>query len=57
MNIRALDNRSNRLCLFEKIPAGSEEICPIESYGIYMVQVGDYKRVVECMEKKVIALD
>jgi hypothetical protein len=57
MNIRALDNRSNRLCLFEKIPAGSEEICPVESYGIYMVQVGDYKRVVECMEKKVIALD
>ncbi|MCF3653793.1 MAG: hypothetical protein L2C94_006510 [Aigarchaeota archaeon] len=51
-DIRVLDNRSNQLCLIEKIPAGSEEICPVESYGMYLVQVGDYKRVVECIEEK-----
>lgn len=53
-DIKVLDNRSNQLCLFEKIPAGSEEICNVESYGIYIVQVGDHKRVVECVEEKVI---
>jgi hypothetical protein len=32
-DVRVLDNRSNRLCLFEKIPAGSEEICPSRATG------------------------
>jgi hypothetical protein len=54
-DIRVLDNRSNQLCLFERILAGSEEICPVESYGMYMIQVGDYKRVVECIEEKAMA--
>ena len=54
-DIRVLDNRSNRLCLFERVPAGSEDICPVKSYGIYVIQVGDYKRVVECVEEKAMA--
>lgn len=56
-DVRVLDNRSNQVCGFEKIPAGSEELCMVEDRGVYVVQAGDHKDVVSCWEEKVVKLD
>jgi len=56
-DVRVLDNSSNQVCFFEKIPAGSEELCMVGSYGVYVVQAGDHKNVVECWEEKIVRLD
>lgn len=57
VDIRVLDNRSSQVCFFERIPAGSDEPCLVKDYGIYVVQSGEYKRVAECVEERMIALD
>lgn len=56
-DVRVLDNRSSQICFFKRIPAGSDEICPVKDYGVYAVQTGEYKRVIECVEARMIALD
>lgn len=57
MSIKVLDNRSNQICFFEKIPAGSEELCMVGDYGFYVVQLGEYKDVVECFEERIMRID
>ncbi len=56
-DVRVLDNSSNQICFFERIAAGSEELCVVGSRGLYVVQAGDHKDVVECWEERVIGLD
>jgi len=56
-DVRVLDNSSNQVCFFEKISAGSEELCMVEGRGLYVVQAGDHKNVVECWEEKIVRLD
>ncbi|MEM4497774.1 MAG: hypothetical protein QW516_03110 [Nitrososphaerota archaeon] len=56
-DVMVLDNRSSQVCFFGRIPAGSDELCPVKDYGVYIVQGGEYKRVVECVEVRAIALD
>lgn len=55
-DVKVLDNSLSQVCFFEKIPAGSEELCMVEGRGLYVVQVGGHKNVVECWEE-VIRLD
>lgn len=33
-DIGVLDNRSSQACFFGRIPAGSDELCPIKDYGM-----------------------
>ncbi len=47
--VKILDNRSNTICLFDKIRGGSEELCIVNEYGVYIVQHNDFKDVVECI--------
>lgn len=56
-DVRVLDNRLSQVCFFNRIPAGSDELCPVKDYGIYVIQSGEYKRAVECIEVRAIALD
>jgi len=56
-NLEVLDNRSMRLCSFDRIRAGSEELCAVGGSGLYVVQAGEYKKIVECVEEKIIKFD
>ena len=56
-DVRVLDNSSNQVCFFEKISAGSEELCMVGSRGVYVVHAGDHKDVVECWEMEIVRLD
>ncbi|MEN2974423.1 MAG: hypothetical protein ABDH32_02455 [Candidatus Caldarchaeales archaeon] len=52
--VRVLDNSSNILCLFDKIPRNSEEICNVKEYEVYLVQYNGLKDAVECMKPEII---
>jgi len=51
LDVKVLDNRSNLLCSFERIVKGSEELCMVDSFGVYVVQVEDFKDIVICERK------
>jgi len=55
--LRVLDNRSNVICSFERIAAGSDELCMVGGRGFYAVQVGDSKKIVECLKEGVVKID
>lgn len=57
LDVKVLDNRSGQVCFFGRIPAGSDELCHVKDYGIYVVQSGEHKRAVECVEVRRIELD
>ncbi|MDW8021476.1 MAG: hypothetical protein RMI78_02460 [Nitrososphaerota archaeon] len=57
VSVKVLDNRSNQICFFEKIPSGSEELCMVGDYGVYVVQWGEHKDVVECFEEEIVRID
>lgn len=57
VNVRVFDDRSNQICFFEKIPAGSEEFCAAGTHGFYVVQAGEYKDVVECFKEEIVRID
>ena len=46
--VKVYDNRSRQICLFDRIPRDSEELCVVEVPGAYIVEAGDRKDVVEC---------
>lgn len=50
-DVRVLDNQTRVVCSFDKIPAGSEELCLVDSHGFYVVQSGDYNDVVRCEQR------
>ncbi|MEM1583615.1 MAG: hypothetical protein QXF28_03355 [Nitrososphaerota archaeon] len=54
MNVKVLDNSSNTICLFDKIPKNSKEICNVQGYGVYVIQYGEFKDVVECIRSVVV---
>ena len=47
-DVKVVDNRSSILCSFDRIPEDSEELCVVGGEGVYVVQVGERKDVVEC---------
>jgi len=47
-DVKVVDNRSSILCSFDRIPEDSEELCMVGGEGVYVVQVGERKDVVEC---------
>ena len=49
-NIEILDNQAQVICNFDKILAGSEELCFVDVFGFYVVQAEDRKDVVKCRE-------
>jgi len=47
-DVKVLDNRSRIICIFDKIPRGSKELCLTGGQGFYVVQWRDFKDVVGC---------
>ena len=47
-NVEVLNNQTQVVCNFDKILAGSKEICIVNVTGFYIVKVGDRKDIVYC---------
>ncbi|GEM_PF-817418 len=55
--VKILDNRSNTICLFDRMKSGSEELCIVNEYGVYIVQHDDFKDVVECFSPAAVRME
>lgn len=47
-DVRVLKPEGDTICNFSRITRGSDDVCRVPSEGIYIVQVGDFKRAVTC---------
>jgi len=52
-SVEVLNNQSQVVCRFDKIPAGSEELCIVEADGFYVVEAENRKDVVECRPSQI----
>jgi len=53
-DVKVLDNSSKEVCFFERISAGSEELCMVEYHGFYIVQARDHKDIVGCWDETIM---
>jgi len=51
-NISVKDKEGNVICSFNKIKAGSSEVCFVNATGVFTVESNDWKKVVVCRELK-----
>jgi hypothetical protein len=51
-NVSVEDKEGNVICYFNKIKAGSSEVCFVNATGVFTVEYNDWKKVVVCRELK-----
>ena len=49
-DVEVLDNQSKVVCGFPRINANSDELCSVDSIGIYQVKYESLKKIVSCRE-------
>ena len=47
-DVKIFRSNGTLVCEIEEIPRGSDEVCNVDSDGVYLVQVGNLKRAVTC---------
>ena len=53
-NVLVKNNLGNTICSFNTIKKGSDEICFVNSTGVFTVETNDTKKAVTCRETKEI---
>jgi|Deesub1362A_J573_1020465.scaffolds.fasta_scaffold00374_15 hypothetical protein len=51
-NVSVKDKEGNIICSFNKIKAGSSEVCFVNGTGVFTVEYNDWKKVIVCKELK-----
>jgi len=51
-NVSVKDKEGDVICSFNKIKAGSSDICFVNATGVFIVEYNEWKKVVVCRELK-----